>query len=240
MSLLSIGIRRKTHRGETGLTRKSVVTRMPVRDQIRADDIARNLRLEYQYNRKDASCRILDKMHPIIAQLQDPHRLDVDRFLGDVAMMINKEFRIREVTIGLRSPADGLYRYVAMAGLRPDAWKAHSDIEYTLRDFTDPSTFKGRPISSLTFVFLAEDTPYREGEEDTFNRRILLEAKRKSVDESIEGDYLDVNILDEDGELVGWIEISGTREARFPDPVTIKWIEHIGQIIGIALAYVKA
>ena len=209
---------------------------MPVQQQIRADDVARNLRLEYQYNRRDPSCRTLDKIQPVIAQLQMPRKLDLKKFLDDVAELINREFRIREVTIGLRTPTDGMYRYVSMAGLRPDAWKAHSEIAYTLRDFTDPSIFKGRPISSLTVVFLAEDTPYLQGEEDTFNRRILLKARRRSVEDSIEGDYLDVNILDEKGELVGWIEISGTRDEKFPDPVTIKWVEHLGLIIGIALA----
>jgi hypothetical protein len=206
---------------------------------IRADDVARDLRLEYQYNRKDASCRTLDKMQPILAQLIEP-RLDLQRFLDDIADMINKQFRIREVTIGLRSPTDGLYRYVAMAGLRADAWKAHSILEYSLRDFTDPSIFKGRPISTRTVVFLAEDKPYLEGEEETFNRRILLESKRKSVNDCIEGDYLNVHIFNDRNELVGWIEISGDREEKFPDPVTIKWIEHMGLIIGIALAMNKS
>lgn len=209
---------------------------MPVQNQaVRADDVARNLRLEYQYNRRDASCRTLDRMQPILAQLIKP-KFDLQKFLDDIAGMINKEFRIREVTIGLRSPNDGLYRYVAMAGLRADAWKAHSTLAYTLRDFTDPSIFKGRPISTRTVVFLAEDKPYLDGEEETFNRRILLQSERKTVNDCIEGDYLNVHVFNDTKELIGWIEISGDREEKFPSPVAIKWIEHMGLLVGVALA----
>ena len=212
---------------------------MPVQSKaVRADDVARTMRLEYQYNRRDASCRTLDKMQPILAQLIKPHH-DQQKLLDDIADMINKHFRIREVTIGLRS-SDGLYRYVAMAGLRADAWKAHSTLAYTLRDFTDPSIFKGRPISTRTVVFLAEDKPYLDGEEETFNRRILLQSKRKSVNDCIEGDYLNVHIFNDKNELIGWIEVSGDREEKFPDAVTIKWIEHMGLIVGVALAKSKS
>ncbi|HIH00679.1 TPA: hypothetical protein HA259_01100 [Thermoplasmata archaeon] len=199
------------------------------------DEVERKLRAAYLYGPKDPTRRMLDKLLSVIAQFRESD-LKLTKLLQDVADTVNRQFWLKEVTIGLKD-SDGKYRYKIMCGLRPDAWKAHQELAYTLEEFTDPRYYKGRQLSKYTKLFLAEDKPFVDGEEDTFTRPILLKARRRSVEDCIEGDYLDTHIFSRTGELIGWLEISGTKDGKFPDPVTIRWIEVLALIIGTALQY---
>ena len=207
---------------------------MASQGDVRPDEVERALKLAYLYGERDRTRKLLDDLLTLSGHLDD-RKMEVSALLQVAADMVHKSLWIREVTIGLRSPSDGLYRYEVMSGLRDDAWKAHADIHYTYEEFNDQNAFKGRWISERTKLFLAEDRPYLDGEDETFNRPILLEARRRSVDDCIEGDYLDTHILDEKGELIGWIEISGTRDGKFPDGNAIRWIEVIATMLGIVL-----
>jgi hypothetical protein len=207
---------------------------MVQKGDIRQDEVERKLKLEYLYGERDRNRKLLDELHTLVSHIYD-RKTNTKALLQEAADMIHKQLLIREVTIGIRSNSDGKYRYEVMAGLRPDAWKAHEGIVYAHEEFHDQSIFGGRWISKHTKVFLAEDEPFLEGEEDTFNRPILLKAHRRSVDDCIEGDYLDVDITANDGNMLGWIEISGTREGKFPDSTCIRWLELIASILAITL-----
>jgi hypothetical protein len=207
---------------------------MVKKGDIRQDEVERKLKLEYLYGQRDRTRKLLDDLHTLVSHTYD-RKTNTKGLLQDAADMIHKQLLIREVTIGIRSPSDGKYRYEVMSGLRPEAWKAHQGIEYAHEEFHDQTIFGGRWISKHTKVFLAEDEPFQEGEEDTFNRPILLKANRRSVDDCVEGDYLDVDITSYDGNMLGWIEVSGTREGRFPDSTCIRWLELIASILAIAL-----
>ena len=200
---------------------------------ILRDEVERKLRLGYLHGQKDQTTKVLDKLRPILARLQEQN-LELMDFLQDVADTANSQFWLKEVTIGLRDP-DGKYRYKVMCGLRPDAWAAHTHLAYTREEFSDPKYYKGRQMSKHTKIFLAEDKPFTDDELDTFTRPILLKATRTNVDECIEGDYFDTHIFGENEQLMGWIEISGTKEGKFPDPTTVRWIELLALIIGIAI-----
>ena len=84
-------------------------------------------------------------------------------------------------------------------------------------------------------VFLAEDNPYVEGEEETYSHPVLLGSRRKSLTDSVEGDYIDIMIFGKGDEMIGWIEIAGTRAGKIPDIATIRWIEVISKVIGAAI-----
>ena len=197
------------------------------------DEVERRLRMEYLYSQKDPTRKTLDKIQSLLTHHQEGRRSLTD-FLQDTADTINRLFWLKEVTIGLKDP-DGKYRYKVMCGLRADAWEAHRHLAYSLEEFSDPRYYKGRQVSKHTKVFLAEDKPFVDGEEDTFTRPILLKAKRSSSEDCIEGDYLDTHILGENGELIGWIEVSGTKNGKFPDAVTIRWIEVLASFLGIII-----
>jgi len=196
-------------------------------------DIARKWKLDYSFV-KDQTNRTLDGVQKLFSHFQKPE-MDIHALLEDAANLIAQQFRIREVTIGLRSPVDGLYRYEVMVGARADAEKAFRRIAYTADDFRENSKYKGTSLSKYSKLFLAEDSPYADGEKDSYSRPFLLGMKRGSMTESLEGDYLDVHIYGMEDDLVGWIELSGTKTGNIPDVTTIRWVELISKIIGTAI-----
>jgi len=200
---------------------------------ILRDEVQRKLRLHHLHGQKDQTAKVLDKIRPILARYQEEN-LEFMDFLKDVADTANRQFWLNEVTIGLRDP-DGKYRYKVMCGLRSDAWAAHQHLAYTREEFSNTEIYKGSQVSKHTRVFLAEDKPFIDEELDTFTRPILLKKERTSVDDCVEGDYFDTHIFGENDELIGWIEISGTKDGKFPDPTTLRWIELIALIIGIII-----
>ena len=191
--------------------------------------------LAYQYACSNPANERTDCVHALITKLADPD-IDMHMFLQEVADTINAKQAIKEITIGLRSPSDGLYRYEVMSGLSDSEWDAHKRLSYKHEDFYSEDVYKFMQISKYTRLLLAEDNPYANGEDDTYERDLLLQSKRKSLDDTIEGDYLDISIFGKGDDLLGWIEISGMENGRFPDTETIKCLELLASVIGVALA----
>ncbi|MBN1678212.1 MAG: hypothetical protein JW880_06695, partial [Candidatus Thermoplasmatota archaeon] len=108
-------------------------------------------------------------------------------------------------------------------------------IQYTESDFWDEKKYKSTTISRLSRLFLAEDNPYTNHEKDSYSRPFMLEFSRNAVDDSVEGDYIDVILPGPSGEALGWIELSGTRAGKLPDGMTIRWLEAIATILGTAI-----
>lgn len=162
--------------------------------------------------------------------------MDLDKLLNEAADFIWRQFGIDNVAIGLRDPKDGLYRYKAMVGFRPDAIEAHKKIVYKKEEFFENGKYHGVTISKYTRMYLAEDNlPDDVLERGAYNRPGLLKMRRTDSTDSLEGDYIDMGIYSKGDELVGWIEISGTRTLKLPDVTTIRWVEVIASIIGVAV-----
>ncbi len=158
------------------------------------------------------------------------------QLLQEVADLIYRQFRIREVSIGLRDPSDGLYRYQVLHTVREGVKMAHLDLAYKYEDFFDESRWRGTAISNLSKLMLAEDMPYLDGEMGTFNKELMQKSRRKSDDESIEGDYIDILIRGTNDELLGWMEISGTWDMKIPSARTIRSLEVIACALGLILS----
>ena len=197
--------------------------------------IKKRMWLAYQYACSNPANERTDCVHALITKLADPD-IDMHMFLQEVADTINAKQAIKEITIGLRSPSDGLYRYEVMSGLSDSEWDAHKRLSYKHEDFYSEDVYKFMQISKYTRLLLAEDNAYANGEETTYERDLMLQSKRKSLDDTIEGDYLDVCIFGKNDDLLGWIEISGMKNGRFPDTETIKCLELLASVIGVALA----
>jgi hypothetical protein len=202
---------------------------------INPDLIKKRMRLDYQYSCSNPS-NAIDCIHELINELSDPN-LDMHRFLHDAANTICTRLCVKEVTIGLKDPKDGLFRYQVMAGLEESEWEAHKKLAYTRDQFDDPVLYKYMEISKYTRLFLAEDNPYGNGEEETYSKPLMLLSERKSLEDTIEGDYLDIYIYGKGDELKGWLEISGMNNGKFPDIQTIKVVELLASVISIALAH---
>jgi hypothetical protein len=202
---------------------------------VNPEIIKKRMWLAYQYACNNPANERTDCVYALITKLADPD-IDMHMFLQEAADTINTKLAIKETTIGLRSPSDGMYRYEVMSGLTDSEWDAHKHLSYKDEDFHSQDVYKSMQISRYTRILLAEDNPYANGEETTYERDLMLQSKRKSLDDTIEGDYLDICIFGKGDDLLGWIEISGMRNGRFPDTETIKCLELLASVIGVALA----
>jgi len=208
----------------------------PVIDQRTIPD---RIKFNYSHSIMDPTQRTLEGLHTLLAHIQGSHT-DLDKLLNEAAELIWRQFGIDNVAIGLRDPKDGLYRYRAMVGFRGDALEGHKSIAYREEQFYDSPEFHGVKIGKYSRMYLAEDNVPSEVERGAYNRPGLLKMSRKDLTESLEGDYIDTGIYGSGDELIGWIEISGTRTMKLPDLTTIKWVEVIASVIATALISSKA
>jgi len=192
------------------------------------------IKLDYSHGIKDPTQKALEGLQTLLSHFQGS-QIDIDRFLNEAAEFISRQFGIDNVAIGLRDPKDGLYRYRAMAGFRGDALEAHKKIAYKKEQFFEEGEYHGVNISKYSRIYLAESNVPTEEEMRSYNRPVLLTMKRKDATDSLEGDYIDTGIYGSGDELLGWIEISGTRTMKLPDVTTIRWVEVIASIIAAAL-----
>jgi len=158
----------------------------------------------------------------------------IQAFLHEVARIIYRVFEFKEIAIGIKEKDDS-YRYVAMMGFRDEAESARKRIAYTSADMADTKTWPGTRISKITVIHFYEDGGFKEGEQETYNRPSMMGMTRSSPEIMMEGDYIEVSIQGPSNELVGWMELSNTRDGKFPSRSSIKWLELTSVIIATFL-----
>lgn len=197
-------------------------------------EVALRMKLDYSRGVKDHTTKALEAVCDLCWKLEQPH-FTADSFVRDAAELISKLFGIESVAIGVRDPVDGLYRYKAVVGLEKEVVEGFSKLAYTREQLIDSSKYPSHEISSHTMLFLSEEHPYAKGEEFTYRRPGLIGMKRRTVTDSLEADYLDIFFHEPGGDILGFIEISGTRLRKLPDVATIRWIELVGALLGVAV-----
>ncbi len=202
------------------------------------DIIKRGLRMDYQAARADHVSKIIDGFASLITRSQK-RSAGLNGVLQEAAIFIQKQFRLRWVILGLRSPTDDLCRYVAESGVRPDVWEWQKDAVYKKEDFAlfKPGWFSACEISQLSRVYLEEENPLGDDAvKKGVNRPFMMKAIRKSPDDALEADFIDTLIMAPSKDLLGWIEYSGTISGKLPDSQVIRWIEMVSAILGAAIA----
>jgi hypothetical protein len=207
-------------------------------DVVSPHEVARKLKTDYSYGTIDHTTKALEDICKLCWRFE---RSDIrfQDFLGEIADLISKRFGIASVSIAVRDPLDRLYRYRAVNGIDEKAIEEFKRIAYTKAQVTDTNTYPSHEISSHTKIYLTEEHPYAPGEEFSFRRPGLIGMKRRSSSDCLEADYLDSFFYGHDKEILGWIEISGTRLRKLPDAATIRWIELIAFMVGQALQVKK-
>ena len=202
---------------------------------VDAREVSKKLKQDYAHGSKDPSIRGLDSINTLLKFLikNDPN---LEEMLDQTTRIIYTQFGIKEVSIGLKTPPDWLFRYVRMYGMRAEVWEAHRKLVYTIEQMMDPKKYKHTVISQYTRLFLAEDNPYTEDETYTYSQHLMSVSKRRALDDSIEGDYLDIYIYGPEGEVLGWIETGSTWDGKIPNSRTIRSLEIVSSILGIAIA----
>lgn len=196
-------------------------------------EVALRMKLDYSRGVKDHTTKALESVSDLCWKLEQPGPI-ADSFVRDAAELISKLFGIESVAIGVRDPVDRLYRYKVVVGLEKECADGFSKLSYTREQLLNSATYPSHDISSHTKLFLSEEHPYAEGEEFTYRRPGLIGMRRRTVTDSLEADYLDIFFNEPDGDILGFIEISGTRLRKLPDATTIRWIELIGALLGVA------
>ena len=199
------------------------------------DDVARKLKLDYGNAVKEEGDRYLESIQQLCVEVMKPSE-STERIVAYVAKLIFRQFHIKEVSIGLRSAADGKYRYAAMQGMRANVWAEHAGLSYDRESFFDDVKYKGTHISKYTKLLLAEDEPYADQEKKTFSEHLMMASRRRTLFDSIEGDYLDTLVIGENGGILGWIEISGTWDEKLPTARAIRALEIVASLLGMALS----
>lgn len=146
-------------------------------------------------------------------------------------MTIYRTFPFKEITIGLKSPNDGRYRYEEIIGHSRVAAEALKKLSYSYDEFFSQKDYPSFWVSEYTEMALVEQRPYLEIEKDTYNRPTLLNDVRKSVDDFVEGDYMDVYMYGLKGEMMGWIELGLTKDGKMPSGLIIKQLELLAFVL---------
>ena len=201
---------------------------------ISAKDVVMRMKIDYSRGVKDQTTKGLEAICRLCWEFERPN-VNSEVMMKEIADTILRLFSIESVGIGVRDPVDKLYRYKVIGGLDKEIEDGYKKLTYTKEQLLAPSTYPSYEISKHTRLFLAEDHPYAEGEEFTYRRPGMLGMKRRDVTDSLEADYLDILFHDQDGEVLGFIEISGTRMKKLPDATTTKWIELLAAVLGIVI-----
>lgn len=206
---------------------------MPVSPIVR--DIEKLLKERHTSSSKDESAKMMDSMQGFISRLNMV--TSVQRLMQDAARLVHSLFNYQEVSIGLRDPADGMFRYFAVLGYTKEAEDALKKVSYTLEEFMSLQEFPGIRISKMLEMMVGENQPNLEKEKKCWNRPAQLSDARKSPEDFTEADYLDVHLYAGGTDLVGWIEVSAPRDGKMPSGLTMKGLELFGSILAIAVQY---
>jgi len=210
---------------------------MPASTPI-AREIESLLKARYATPSKDESEKFIEGVQGFVSRLQ--MNISMQRLLLDAARLVHSLLQFQEVSIGIKDPVDGKYRYVAVVGYTKDAEDALKKSSYTYDEFISQQEFPGIRISKMLDLLIGENQPSLEKEKKCWNRPTQLASARKSSDEFTEADYLDVHMYASGTDLVGWIEVSAPKDGKMPSGQTLKRLEIFGSILTIAIQNILA
>jgi len=205
---------------------------MMVGNSLKFSEYSRQLREIYSPVARDDTERIMGGIDALLFNSRS-RAITTRAFLEDAMKLIYRLFDFREVALGLKDRKDGLYRYEVILGYRKDSEVAYKQLVYKAEEMADSKKYPvGVYISRYGEYSMVEGQPYKRGEEETYNRPLMLKKERAAPDDFIEGDYIQIYFYGVKGDYLGWIELSGPKSGKIPPRSTIKWIEFIAQIMG--------
>ncbi|HDP96692.1 MAG TPA: hypothetical protein ENN25_03250 [Euryarchaeota archaeon] len=157
------------------------------------------------------------------------------QYLSDqVARMLYRLFEFKEIGIVFKNEKDGLFRYATLLGYRKEAEAENRKLVYSEEDFMNEEKFPHAKMGRSSEFHVAEYIHHEGGDiAKAYNRPIELSAQRKSAEDFLEGDYIDVDIRGNNNELLGWFELSNTKDRKLPTRSTIIWVELFASLVGM-------
>ena len=143
--------------------------------------------------------------------------------LDQAARKIFRLFGFSEIAVGLKSPIDGLYRYEVFFGYSKQLEASYRQLKYTPEDMVDPEKFPFVKTGRISELDAAEG--FVEGERHLYNRPLVADAPRRSLEDFTEADYMDFWMYDDSKNLIGWFELSKPADGKMPSCDTVRWVE---------------
>lgn len=198
--------------------------------------VKRRLRFDYMRVKHEPGSRTVEGVTSLMAHFHKP-QLNITDVIQEASDIIQRQFRLKWVMIGIKGKNDGLFRYTVMTNMRPDVWERQRLRTYHSEDFEHTcDTYDFGEISDLTRVYLQEENPlYSDDEKRLVQRPALLGSTRTSTSETLEADFIDTLIRGPGNNLLGWIEYSGTVANEFPHSIVLREIEGYAAILAAAM-----
>jgi len=182
---------------------------------------------KYSFVLKDAEEKIIDSLITWMELAMD-RKQPLKTVLEQAAKLIFRQFEFREVGIGLKSRTSETYKYEVLFGYKREIVDSFLELEYTLDDMVSQDRFPYIKMGRRSELNPAEGLP--DEERILFNRPYQLTARRVSMDDFLEGDYLDIWMYGPNKELIGWFELANPVNGKLPTRRTIRWIELIAGV----------
>jgi hypothetical protein len=199
-------------------------------------ELSRMIRERYSPIKREEKDSIVDGIEQFLKSAMSP-RTPMHTILMDAAKLIHRNFEFQYVSIAVKDPVDEKFRYIVALGLTPSAEAAYKEIRYSHADLFDESVFPSTKVSTYTHFYMAEDAPYKPGEEKSYTRPSLLSMTRANSDDMLEGDYIDVFMQGYVRDITGYFELAGTRSGKLPSKTTIRWMELIASLLSTIEAH---
>ena len=200
------------------------------------DELKRSIREKYSSIPQNDGEMIVDALRMFNDELMGTR--DINRILKEAGELIFSLFGFKEVLIGLRE-TNGLFRYSVILGHSKRAEEAIVEAEYRIEEMSCSEDFPCIMVSNQTEFCFKEDLPDDEKEIKQFNRPSEISVERTTLDDMIEGDYLDVFIYGPEDRMLGWIEVAYPTNGKFPSRETIRGLELLASTIGVAMTHLE-
>jgi len=176
---------------------------------------------------RDDQEKLIDAMMSLMEYGRD-RKQSLHSFLEQVTRVIFRFFALDEVVIGLYDRKQKDYYIEVVFGYRNELTTEYKKLRYDHEDMVGQNTFPHINIGRISELNPVEGLP--ESERKLFNRPFMGSDARKTPDEFHEGDYIDVWMRDHQKNIIGWIEISRTRDGKLPPRITVMWVEFIASV----------
>ncbi len=190
------------------------------------DPIPNNLRrfIETTYTivPRDDDEKIADNLMEIIAAGID-RRQSLKSVFEQVARFVFRQFGFSEICIGLRDRKEQIWRYEVALGFTKEIEAKIFRTRYDREDMYSQERFPHIKTGRLSELNIAEGRPINET--DKYDRPYRWTANRTAPTEFLPGDFIDVWMIDDKKEYIGWIEVSGPRGGKQPPRTTVRWLE---------------
>jgi len=155
-------------------------------------------------------------------------RRSIKTFFEQVVRYVFRQFGFSEVAIGLKDRKEDVWKYEAAFGFTKDVEAKLFRARYDRADMYGQERFPNIKTGKLSELNVAEGLPVEDTE--MYDRPYRFRAKRTSVEEFHQGDFMDFWMFDEKREIVGWIEVSSPKDKKQPSRATVRWIEFLASL----------